>query len=549
MSVARAAAAGRLRTVRRLHRERSGAASASDRWFVVYMAALLVSIYVVPTAYLIGTSLDAAAAATLTGQSALPVLNAAFCVVGALCVLLGTVQGPVHLSPFPGHVLLSSDIPRRSVLLRPTLTLLASAAAALAAASAIAGFTMLQTGLWGGAQLGLLMLGTFLAGIQLGLLWFLGQRLGASPRGLVLLILLLCGVLPAAVPGTLWLSPGGWLAMIWTGDQPAPVLALSAVVALLGAGLLAAVPGALGGMPAATVLSQSGRLSDARLYSSAGSIGDAVELFRAGPQHRSHALMRSAVRRGAEGLPGILSTFRADMATGLRVPAQSAGGLCAMTLGTLAAALCFGQAQPGDGQDRDLLLILVPSLLVGTALMHLGSGAVAGGWRSLKDEFDAAPLFGWSSRQALLRRLAWPCAMGLLAAGLGAAAAAGLSALLGGQAAVPGRGAVLFALALMAVVLSARFMQSMRDRRMPLESLVPMPTPFGDLSGLKVLFWVADGLLVSLAAALGMLLLPWPGWAVLLVVAVGGTAVAGWRRTGQLWRAGAPRGAAHEGQD
>ncbi len=84
-----------------------------------------------------------------------------------------------------------------------------------------------------------------------------------------------------------------------------------------------------------------------------------------------------------------------------------------MTLGVLLVSLCFRRVQTSETQ-QDLLMILVPVMLLGTVLLHLGAGVMADGWRSLKDEFDAAPLFGWSPRYALLRRLPWPCAAGAL---------------------------------------------------------------------------------------------------------------------------------------
>lgn len=535
----------RLRTVRHIYSRRQEATEATGRWFLLYVIALLLGIYVVPTAYLIGTSLDAATATALTGDGALMVINAVLCLLSALGFLLGTGQGPAYLTPFLAHTLLSGDFERRRVLLRPTLGMMTSVAAAVVGATAIAGFSVLQTGVWGPGHFWLLLSGSLFTGFHCGLFWFLGQRWAAAPRRtvaalLVFLMLTICAAAPLAVPTAIWFSPGGWFALLWTDQALGAALAVSGAAAVVGVALMVVIPSALGGMPARTVIAQSRRIADARLYSSTGSFGDAAELFRDRPRHRGNALMRWAVQGPATGLRGAFSGFVADVAAATRTPRRLVLGFSSMVLGVLLVSLCLGAAGPGSPQeDEDLLLILVPAILLGTALLHVGSGAIADGWRSLKDEFDAAPLFGWAARQATLRRLAWPCAAGLVAVGLGHLTALTASWWLGEH---PGA-TIGWSAVLTGVVLSARFMQTMRDRQMPLDSLVPIPTPFGDLSGLKVLFWVAEGLVVSLTAALGMLLLPWAWWAVLLTSAAClAVAVAtGWSRTGQAWSTGAPR--------
>ena len=542
----------RLRTVRHIYSRRQEATEATGRWFLLYVIALLLGIYVVPTAYLIGTSLDAATATALTGDGALMVINAVLCLLSALGFLLGTGQGPAYLTPFLAHTLLSGDFERRRVLLRPTLGMMTSVAAAVVGATAIAGFSVLQTGVWGPGHFWLLLSGSLFTGFHCGLFWFLGQRWAAVPRStaaglLVCLALTVFAAAPLVVPRAIWFSPGGWFALLWTEQALGAALAVSGAVAVVGVALMMLIPSALGGMPARTLIAQSRRTAHARLYSSTGSFDDAAELFRDRPRHRGHALMRWAVRGPATGLRGAFSGFVADLAAATRTPRRLVLGFSSMVLGVLLVSLCLGAAGPGSAQEEDLLLILVPATLLGTALLHLGSGAVADGWRSLKDEFDAAPLFGWAARQATLRRLAWPCAAGLVAVGLGHLAAQTASWWFGKHSGTT----IGWSAVLAGIVLSARFMQTMRDRQMPLDSLVPIPTPFGDLSGLKVLFWVAEGLVVSLTAALGMLLLPWAWWALLLTSAAClAVAVAtGWSRTGQAWSTGAPRSRFMEHED
>lgn len=536
-------AAASLRRVRRLYQLRQAAADPTDRWFTIYVVLLMVGIYAVPTAIVVGDSLDAASAAALTGDGAAVSVSVGFSLLALMALLLGTVQGPAALTPFLAQTLLDGAIDRRRVLLRPVLIAWLLCLLGGVAAASVAGTAMVRTAEWGSAELLRFLGAGAAAGLHLGLLWLLGQRWGRGAGATMTLLALLpaaWAVLPPLEPAALWLTPGGWLGLVWADQGASAAWAVSAAVGVVGAVGLLAVPSVLQRMPARAVIEQSRRVADARLYSSTGSFDDAAELFRDRPRHRGNALMRWALRGPTTGLRGAFSGFVADVAAATRTPRRLVLGFSTMVLGVLLVSLCLGAAGPGSSQeDEDLLLILMPAILLGTALLHLGSGAIADGWRSLKDEFDAAPLFGWAARQATLRRLAWPCAAGLVAVGLGHLTALTASWWLGEHSGTT----IRWSLVLTGIVLSARFMQTMRDRQMPLDSLVPIPTPFGDLSGLKVLFWVAEGLVVSLTAALGMLLLPWAWWAVLLTSAACLTvAVAtGWSRTGQAWSTGAPR--------
>ncbi|CAM5421667.1 hypothetical protein [Streptomyces narbonensis] len=83
------------------------------------------------------------------------------------------------------------------------------------------------------------------------------------------------------------------------------------------------------------------------------------------------------------------------------------------------------------------------------------------------------------------------------------------------------------------LVLGARFLREMKTN-LPIELLLPIVTPLGDLSALRVFLWQFDGLVVVLAGALVMNGIPTaPGAA---LTALGITAYclwAGLRRTGR----------------
>ena len=529
------------RTVRRLYGQRQEAADPSDRWFAVYVVLLMLSIYALPTALVVGDSLDGTSAAALTSDGAATAVSAGFSLLALLVLLLGTLQGPAYLTPFLAQTLLAGAFDRRRVLLRPVLSAWLLCVLAGTAAAATAGIAMVRTPEWGSAELARFLGAGAAAGLHLGLLWLIGQRWGRRAGAAIAILPLLPAVwaiLPLLSPRALWLTPGGWLGLVWAGQGSPAAWAVSAAVGVVGAVVLLAVPGVLQRMPAQAVIEQSQQIAAARLFSSTGNFAEVGELYRARPRRRHSALMRSALRHPPSGLRGAAAAAVQDAAATLRTPARLAVGTIVMSLGAALAALAFGSART-EGADQAEPLVIVPAVLLGAALMHLGSGTFADGWRRLKAEFDAAPLFGWSVGGSLLRRLPWPVGMTALGWCFGASAAA----LWGGQAWSPAMGGAGWSAVLSMVVLAARFMQTMRDAQMPVESLVPIPTPFGDLSGLRVLIWVADGLLLSLTAALGMLLLPWVWWTVLLAaVACAATSVViGWSRTGQAWSTGAPR--------
>ncbi|WIY74709.1 hypothetical protein [Streptomyces anulatus] len=86
------------------------------------------------------------------------------------------------------------------------------------------------------------------------------------------------------------------------------------------------------------------------------------------------------------------------------------------------------------------------------------------------------------------------------------------------------------------LVLGARFLREMK-LHLPLELLLPVITPFGDLSGLRVVAWQFDGIVVVLTGVALMNAVPSAtGSAVLAVCLAAGCVGAGLRRTGWAHR-------------
>lgn len=167
--------------------------------------------------------------------------------------------------------------------------------------------------------------------------------------------------------------------------------------------------------------------------------------------------------------------------------------------------------------------------------LDLGTGSLTEGWRTLKNEFDAASLYDWSARDALGRRLLWP----LLGTGL----LSGIGVILVGAFHPELLDGALWVAAVSLLALTARFFQTMRSRDIPVEFLAPTVIPGGvDLSAVKILAWLADGIIITVAGTLALIVLPWrPASLTLTVLAIVlATAVWGWTRTGQHFFAGSP---------
>lgn len=519
--------AQRLKAARGIHLGREGAPTAGDRWFSLYLIGFVTAFYILPVVYVVGDFLDPDFALQLTQPQSEPVITAALTLLAVAALWTGRIQGPVLLTPFLAHTLLGTDIPRRRVLLLPTLKAVACVGMAAAGLAAVGLFALTLTGVWDWDRFGLLVAAAFAGGVQLALLAFLGQRLSLRALLFSAVVISAAGALGLVFSEMRLATPAGWSGLLWTGGAAWPVAAL-ALTAAAGVILIAAIPAALDRLPAARVLNQSRRISEARLFTSTGSINDAVELFRSKPAHRFH---RVPVTAG----PAALSGLRQDLISALRSPLSLLGAAVLVPAG--AALLTLAAPAAGESFQDSNLLATVPLGVAGAVLLFLGTGSLSEGWRQLKNEFDAAALFGWSSAGALGRRLLWPV---LTSGVLTTAGAAGVVVLNGDAQWTE----LAWALAVAAAALAARFFQSMRSRDIPVEFLAPTVIPGGiDLSAVKILLWLGDGIIITVTAALTVVVLPWQPSTLTAVLGclTLATMIWGWARTGVQMTAGPPR--------
>ncbi|NDK30473.1 hypothetical protein [Nesterenkonia haasae] len=518
----------RLRAAKGIYLGREGAPTSGDRWFSLYLIVFVLGSYVVPVAYAIGQFLDFELAALLVSPASAPYVFGALTLMAAVSLWVGRVQGPTFLTPYLAHTLLSTDISRRRVLVRPTTTSVLGIGLLVGGIVTVGVFALTQAGASDWVRFGLLSLTGGLAAVHGGLLAFLGQRLTTRWLGILTCTIAGLGGLGKLIPGMFLITPVGWTAALWAGGN-AWLVVLLGLTATTGLVVLLVVPRALGRMPASRIVTQSIRLSEARLFTSTGNVNDAMQAFRAPPRHRFGGLAVGA------GFP-LASGLRQDFVTACRTPLSLASACVLIPCG--AALLTLVVPAIGAELFDSRLVVTVPLAVAGALLMFFGTGGLTEGWRHLKNEFDASALFGWGPRTAMMRRLPWPVVGTIVLTLAGALPTVAVS-----MDAASVVHAVVWSLIISVAILCARFFQSMRSRDIPVDFLAPTVIPGGiDFSAVKILIWLGDGIIVSVTSVLALVLLPWDHGT--LVAVLGGlvivTVMWAWARTGQAFSATAP---------
>lgn len=510
-------ARARLRAARTVRRERDGRPAPGEIAYGVYVAALLAAIIGVPVIRAIVLSLmGAPARAALFDPAAATLLALAAGALLAGALLAGRARGPVLTDPFQAWVLTSLELRGRTTL-GPAFV--RSAGAAVLALTALAGLVCLALGLGGDvpatALWGFLGASALFAVLTVTA-WLAGQALPALAvrLGALGIALLVAGsaVAPAAV---LPYTPWGWLGASWpasaVGTAPGDAaLAAGLALALVAALALCAVPALLDRISPATALRQANRWQAALTLARTGDAAATSAAFGA-PGTRGRRLHLALPRL----LP--LAALSRDALVALRRPTRTIVGAVALTL---AGGLLGAAAQRADS--------VVPAL-AGSLLAFLALGPFCDGLRHAADAAGRPPLLGVSVRADAAMHTLLPLAAAIVFGGSGAL-------LLGAGSAAP------WAVASIACLVLVRAMDAAKGP-LPIELLMPVPTPMGDASVMVIALWQSDAILLALLVAGGLsIALPLWGagaWIALLAAAVLVAAVA----IGRFDRAAQPQGA------
>ncbi|MFD9052374.1 hypothetical protein [Streptomyces zaomyceticus] len=491
----------RVRAVRHLHAHRGDRATVRDRAYTVYLTVVLAAVYVVPVVLLVNGTKALVRLESAEAVTPVACLAAAVAVWGAQ--LTGRFWGPLVLKPFLLHVFMGTDLSPTHYLGTIARRRLTYAGLGTLLAVCTAGF--LLTDLFDDPGSALLPQGVAVAagiGAVAPVAWLWGQA--RTVRENVLLAL----ATAAAAFVLVLLGRSAHLG----GNGPWLVAAvLAAAAAALGRSAFRSVRT----VDLARLARESARAAEAQTFAWTGTLHHALDLYRPQPRGLASALTRPDGRlRGhlAQGAVRALRTRGRALAAAVSL---AAGG----------AVLTLGVAEPDSGRATLYRL-------AGAVAVYAGSGWVGEAWRGLRDELTLAPLYGgrWGGLPA--RTLAWPVTAVTVAVG----SASGVTAaarwpLDGGPAA-----AALLVTASVALVLGARFLREMKTD-LPVELLLPVVTPLGDLSALRVFVWQFDGLVVVLAGVLVMNGMPSAPVAALTATAATVWCVrAGLRRTGRPLR-------------
>ncbi|MEU9558870.1 hypothetical protein [Streptomyces fumanus] len=273
---------------------------------------------------------------------------------------------------------------------------------------------------------------------------------------------------------------------------------------------------ALATVDLARLARESARASQAQTYVLTGTLHHALDLYRPEPRGFTSAPLRQDGRLRGYATQGAVRA--------LRTPGRAAAAVLLLLTG--GAVLTAGTAR-ADGSTASTLWI------AGAVCLYLGSSWIGETWRGLRDELTLAPLLGQWWGGAAARALTWP----VLAVTAGACLGGGLAVLVG-RPVYDGRPAqtALFVAGTAVLVLGARFLREMKTH-LPLSLLLPIITPFGDLSALMLVAWQFDGFVVLLAGVAVVNAVPSaPGAAAVAALLTACCVWAGLRRTGWAHR-------------
>jgi hypothetical protein len=490
----------RVHAVRQRYARRGDRATVRGRAYTAYLVALFGAFFLVPALHAASESPGLVSLGTPADATTVACVLAVTACWGAQ--LAGRFWGPLVLQPFLLHVFMSTDLsPTRYLGTIARRRLVYAAAALLLTVCAAAYFT---TDLFD--HLDLAVQGVAVAaGLSAltAVVWLWGQvravsdnLVFASAAGAVASAVTLTGRVATDGAGALWLLAG----------------VLAATAAALGRAAFRAVRT----VDLARLARESARASQAQAYVLTGTLHHALDLYRPEPRGLTSALLRPDGRlRGhlAQGAARALRTLGRTLAA---VTLLLAGG----------AVLVFGVS--GAGGDPEPLL-----WVAGSVCVYLGSGWVGETWRGLRDELTLAPLYGEWWGGVLARTLTWPVTAVVVGTSLGGALAVVTRwPRPGGHLGVT----VLLVSGSVVLVLGARFLREMK-LHLPLSLLLPVVTPFGDLSGLMIVAWQFDGFVAVVTGVAVMNAVPSAPGAAALALAVAACCVwTGLRRTGWAHR-------------
>lgn len=436
--------------------------------YAVYAIVLGIEVVAVPAIHALFQSLAHPVVLPVLESPATGQAVALLCGVGLAAVAaVGAVRGPALLSPFLLTVFASTDLARHRTLLRPFVaatialtTTVAVLAVLVSSVLVLAGTAMPASGLW-------FTLSATAYGVLLSVVWLIGQSLGSPRAGTLAALISAATLLTWVVPSAAVLAPWGWVGLSWPpGASPAwwPP-ALLGITALVAAGFMPKLLNALRG-PA--LLEQAHRWQTAEIATGTANFAGALATYRPKPRvgRAWGAVTRTRI---------VTRFFLRDLTGALRTPGRFIAGTAFLLLGGFITALTYTSAE---------IPSWIPAAL-GAAISYAALGVFTDGLRHAAETAAAPPLYQYSTAglyglHAILPAL-WAITCMIIGLSL---APAGVDF------------GLLICMGSLALFLVAARAYDSAKGPMPPGLLTPIPTPAGDLSGLLVIAWQADALLI-----------------------------------------------------
>lgn len=477
MSIPLLAPSDRIGGTRRLYADRGGSRTQGDTAYLAYLVVLVLAMVVIP--FLIGVARILARPEilpALQSPSSEQVVLAVSGVLLAAVTVVGMHRGPAHLPPVLVGTLAATDLPRSRTLLRP----FATAATGLTVLFTVAGgvvATVLATEGTTDVMGALAFTGASAClGVIAAAAWLAGQRVGPRHGWLLTASVLAATVLTLWFPALALITPWGWVAEVWpptTMGEPWALLPL-ALVALV---CIERVPRLLDRVRGPLLLRQSRQWEIVGIAAYTGDLSSALATFRSVPH-------LGRTWRAVPGVQAIVQYAVRDLVGAARTPVRAVSGLIFLTVGGFLSAVALaGTALPA------WLLMSLAAVATFAAL-----GTLTDGFRHAAETRSAPTLFGHTSGQLFVLHALLPTVLAVACALLG-----GVIAGLTGWPSAGLTGAGLLA----ALVVAVRAYDSTKGP-LPLTLLTPAPSPLGDLSGLMVMVWQADALILAIALGVGL---------------------------------------------
>lgn len=492
----------RLRQINRIYRQRQSGNRLQDRLYLLYVVAIVTLMLGVPLSIGAVDALRAPAAQSLLTHPDF-IKFAAITSIGLLLSALwaGRFQGPVTLEPFFALLFAATDAPRPRTLWRKFakvaavigvvfLVLAAISIMAHPAPTSIAP-TFAFPGLIG-----------LCAGVLIATFALVGQAGSPASRRVT------SAVLVATALATVVLSPAPALLLGTT------LAGLTVRLAAVSALALLVIPQLLRRLSFSGLLAAGQRWHSATTAVNVGNFAQALDLYKALPQWGRK--WPAVPTNSGRALRPVAQYLRADALAALRTPGRFWAGVIFQLVGWFLLWLGFN-ASAGTST-----LGWVPAA-IGGLITYLSSGIFTDGFRYTAQLSQSPALYRYRTTKLLSLHGLFPLAMNLIcaAAALGIMA---LSPIASASLAVTGHtgasgnpwalaAALILAVPIMAVlpVILRAFDSTKGD--LPMELLAPIDSPMGDMSGLIVLLWQADAVVLILTISAGLAWLTTSGFA------------------------------------